>query len=163
MILVDKDIKQQVRSGNLILKGYQENHVNSISYDLTIENIVLSEKEEKDCYDLKPGGIVFIKTQEQIAIPMTVLGRISEKNSRMRQGLKVDGPTYQPGHVTYAFLRVQNLSTDTIKLSAGMRIAQIIFEELTKQPDIPYCDQKEAFFQFEESFHEFSSYEGKDN
>lgn len=70
-----------------------------------------------------------------------ILGRIAEKNSRMRQGLKVDGPHYQPGHVTYAFLRVQNISSQIILLAQGMRIAQIIFEQLTQIPDVPYSAQ----------------------
>lgn len=161
MILVDRDIIRFVQKGQLIRTGYQEDHVNGISYDLTIESIVLGEKEKKDCYDLQPGETVFIKTKEQIAIPLTVLGRIAEKNSRMRQGMRVDGPTYQPGHVTYAFLRVQNISEDVIFLAAGMRIAQIIFEELTGIPDVPYSKQEGASFKDEVEYRGFSS--RKDN
>ena len=44
------------------------------------------------------------------------MGRIGEKNSRMRQGLWVSGPHYFPGHKTYIYLRVQNLTADTIKI-----------------------------------------------
>ena len=43
-------------------------------------------------------------------MPLNVLGRVAEKNSRMRQGLQVDGPHYQPGHITYVFMRVRNIS-----------------------------------------------------
>ena len=97
-----------------------------------------NDDKENVHYDLKPGETVFVKTKEKLALPLNILGRIAEKNSRMRQGLKVDGPHYQPGHVTFAFLRVQNISVNTIELSAGMKIAQIIFEELTGTPEVPY-------------------------
>lgn len=107
---------------------------------------------------MRPGETVFVKTKEKLAIPLNILGRIAEKNSRMRQGLKVDGPHYQPGHVTFAFLRIQNISNNTIELSAGMRIAQIIFEELTNKPDVPYSEQTDAAFKDEENYRGLGSY-----
>ena len=67
----------------------------------------------------------------------------------MRQGLKVDASHYQPGHVTYAFLRVQNISENIIELSWGMKIAQIMFEQLTQIPEKPYSKQENASFQDE--------------
>lgn len=71
------------------------------------------------------------------------MGRIAEKNSRMRQGLKVDGSHYQPEHETYAYLRVQNISTTYIDFSKGMKVAQIIIEQLSGEPAVTY--DKQAF------------------
>lgn len=67
----------------------------------------------------------------------------------MRQGLVVSGPHYQPGHKTYAFLRVTNISKNIITLSRGNKIAQIIFEQLTGKPDVPYSIQMNASYQDE--------------
>ena len=53
---------------------------------------------------------------------------------------------YQPGHTTYAFLRVQNISADEITLKVGMHIAQIYFEELKERPEKTYAEQKNASF-----------------
>lgn len=116
MILVDKDIKRYVEQQQLILSGYTEDNLNGISYDLTVDTVLDTTGIEHREYELKPGETVFIKTVEKLRIPNCILGRIAEKNSRMRQGLKVDGPHYQPGHVTYAFLRVQNISSQIIVL-----------------------------------------------
>lgn len=149
MILVDKDIKRYVEQQQLILSGYTEDNLNGISYDLTVDTVLDTTGIEHREYELKPGETVFIKTVEKLRIPNCILGRIAEKNSRMRQGLKVDGPHYQPGHVTYAFLRVQNISSQIIVLQNGMRIAQIIFEQLTEEPKTPYSAQKGASFQDE--------------
>lgn len=103
MILVDKDIKQYVDSQQLIVSGFKEKNLNGISYDLTMDVMCDEEGKEHREYDLKPGETVFVKTQEKISIPENIVGRIAEKNSRMCQGLVVDGPHYQPGHVTYVF------------------------------------------------------------
>ena len=117
MILVDKDIKQYVDSQQLIVSGFKEKNLNGISYDLTMDVMCDEEGKEHREYDLKPGETVFVKTQEKISIPENIVGRIAEKNSRMRQGLVVDGPHYQPGHVTYVFLRVTNISENLLVLT----------------------------------------------
>ena len=92
MILVDKDIKSYIQEDQLIQAGYQEENLNGISYDLTIGVICGIDEKENIHYDLRPGETVFVKTKEKLAIPLNILGRIAEKNSRMRQGLKVDVP-----------------------------------------------------------------------
>lgn len=152
MILVDKDIKDRVSAGELIIEEYQEDNLNGISYDLTLKVVCDEQGKEHESYNLEPGEVVFIKTKEKLKIPENILGRIAEKNSRMRQGLRVDGPHYQPGHITFAFLRVQNISANVIVLKEGMNIAQIIFEQLTQVPQTPYNLQSNASFQREERY-----------
>lgn len=93
--------------GLLISRGYTPSNVNSISYDLTLGEFL---KPDQQTVDIMPGEFLIIKTSEQLTIPNHITGRIGEKNSLLRLGLKVDGPQYQPGHVTFAYLRVQNLS-----------------------------------------------------
>ncbi|MCI8550147.1 MAG: hypothetical protein HFI68_06095 [Lachnospiraceae bacterium] len=158
MLLVDKDIKKYVESNQLILSGYKKENLNGISYDLTLNSICGEGGKEYSEYELKPGETVFIKTEEQLSIPNNILGRIAEKNSRMRQGLKVDGPHYQPGHVTYAFLRVQNISSDIIVLQKEMKIAQIIFEQLTREPEVTYAEQPGAAFRDEVHYKGLGNY-----
>lgn len=159
MILVDKDIKALVEEKQLIISGYQEQNLNGVSYDLTVDCAYNAKSDECKILELHPGEIVFVKTQEKLSIPTNVLGRIAEKNSRMRQGLKVDGPHYQPGHVTYAFLRVQNISENVIEISRGMKIAQIIFEQLTQAPEMPYNEQQDASFQNEVKYVGLGNYQ----
>ncbi|MCM1180047.1 MAG: hypothetical protein NC347_07310 [Clostridium sp.] len=158
MILVDKDIKKYVADKKLIISDYQEKNVNCISYDLTLDYIIDKDKEEHREYNLYPGETVFVCTKEKLSIPDNMMGRIAEKNSRMRQGLIVNGPHYHPGHVTYAFLRVQNISTDIICLEQGMSIAQIIFEQLTQTPEVPYREKKDASFADEVTYRGLGNY-----
>lgn len=162
MILVDKEIKKRIQNGELIAKSkYQESNLNGVSYDLTVD--VTYDKDEKTHheYELKPGEVVFVKTEQQLIIPKDILGRVAEKNSRMRQGLVVSGPHYQPGHVTYAFLRVQNISENVIVLHKGMKIAQIMFEQLSGIPDVPYDRQSGASFQDEAQYRGLGNYKAE--
>lgn len=159
MILVDKNIKALVANGSLIISGYKEENVNGISYDLTADVIIDENSGELIEYRLQPGETVFVRSVEQLSIPLNIMGRVAEKNSRMRQGLQVDGPHYQPGHVTYVFMRVQNISTDIILLSQGMKIAQMIFEELKEIPEVPYSSQANASFQNEKKYIGLGNYQ----
>lgn len=158
MLLVDKDIKQYISEHQLISMGYAEDNLNGVSYDLTIDVTCSQQGEEYREYELKPGETVFVKTQEQISIPENILGRVAEKNSRMRQGLVVSGPHYQPGHVTYVFLRVSNISENIIVLAHGMKIAQIMFEQLTGRPEVPYSAQRDASYQNEVKYAGLGNY-----
>lgn len=154
MILVDKDIKARVSNGDLIVEGYSIGNVNAISYDLTIDGVVSGQALRKE-YDLAPNETVFIQSKEKLSIPNDIMGRVAERNSKMRLGLVVDGPHYYPGHVTKAFLRVHNISSNIITIKEGDKIAQIIFEQLNDTPEHPY----QSTFQNEESYMGLGKYE----
>ena len=155
MILVDKMIKK--RASEIFLEGYDETCVTAISYDLHIDEIISGDKSV-DSFVLRPGEIVFIKTKEMIRMPDDLMGRIGEKNSRMRQGLCVAGPHYFPGHQTYLFLRVQNISSGTIKIKEKDEIAQIFFEQLGEKPEKSYEYQNRASFNYEEEYRGLGKY-----
>lgn len=142
MILVDRDIKKKAANGELIAEGYDELNVSNTSYDLSVDTIYIkTDARHSDGVgeaELEPGETVFVKTIELLRIPNDILGVIGEKNSRMRQGLVVAGPHYQPGHETYGYLRVQNISDSVITIKHGTKIAQIFFEQLTQEPERPY-------------------------
>lgn len=167
MILTDKDIKAYTQQGMLITENFDPDNVGSISYDLTIDKILVHDEEDsfnedsivhKDSYYLGPGEYVIIKTRELLSIPTNIIGRIADKNSLIRLGLNISGPHYQPGHTTYAYLRVHNISCAKIKISKGQKIAQIIFEELKGIPDIPYNKDDSASFNDELEYRGFGKY-----
>ena len=153
MVLVDKQIESRISSGELIVEGFTDKTLSSgISCDLTISCIIDESGNERDRYTVAPGETIFVKSREKLRLPYDITGRIVEKNSRMRQGVRVDGPQYQPGHETYAYLRVQNISSREISFHSGESIAQIIFEQLGAIPDVTYDKQPEASFQKETAY-----------
>lgn len=156
MIYTDKDIAQ--KGSEIIVTGFDKNNINPVSYDLTIGSVI-SDGNEIRSYDLKPEEMIFIKTAEEIHMPDNLMGRIGEKNSRMRQGLWVSGPHYFPGHTTYMYLRVKNISSNIITIGQGQKIAQIFFEELDGTPDQTYDERDDASFNDETSYRGFGKYE----
>ena len=151
MILVDKNMRELIDNNMLIVSNYKPENLGCVSYDLTISDIIVNDEELKE-YILKPQEFVMIKTNEEIKVPENLVGKIGEKNSLLRLGLFVSGPVYQPGHQTYIFLRVCNLSNKEIKLEKDFKIAQIFFETLTEVPEEPYNKKKTASFNNEEKY-----------
>ena len=155
MILIDKDIKDRcIKNRNQedftpLIQNFLPDKLGAVSYDLSIESILTGEQGEKASFNLNPGAFVYIRAKEKLNMPSDLIGRIEEKNSRMRMGLVVSGPTYQPGHKTAIFLRVQNISNNTIQLRKDTEIAQIVFEKLEGKPKKLYGGNPSDSFQNE--------------
>lgn len=159
MVLVDKEIKK--RQSEIFLDGcYKESCVNAVSYDLHVLGIVAQDKLE-DSYVLQPNEAIFVKMEEKIHMPNDLMGRIGEKNSRMRQGLWVSGPHYFPGHETYIYLRVQNINANKIRIKKGDKIAQIFFEQLSEVPEQTYDKQQNSSFNGEDLYRGMAKYKSE--
>lgn len=155
MICTDKYFKEH--GPEIITEGFDAGSINPVSYDLTIGSII-SEDDEISRHVLRPEEMIFIKTREKIAMPDNLMGRIGEKNSRLRQGLWVSGPHYFPGHNTYIFLRVKNISPNAIGIKAGDNIAQLFLEQLDAVPDMTYNLQAGASFNDEDQYRGLGRY-----
>ena len=157
MILRDEDIKEY--GDKLIDEGYNEKCVESISYRITINGIITKDEDGKKTtkseYTLRSLDTFYVKSNEHITLPNNMTARIVERNSMMRKGLFVSGPHYQPGHSTYIFLRVKNLTGEDfiLKKSSDPReaIAQIEFEKLEKAVADPY-GTRDNYYQDEDNF-----------
>lgn len=163
MILTDRQISELVENGKLIVEGYDPDNLGAVSYDLTVECFVRAEGAQESIYEceLNPGEAIFFQTREMLEMPEDLLGRIAQKNSRMRMGLYVDGPHYQPGHKTYAYLRVWNNSADVITLKSGDKLAQIFFERLESVPYKKYGQRESDAFADEIHFVGLGKYKGE--
>lgn len=89
MILSDKSIKKL--SQTVFLEGYDESNVQSVSYDLITDKIIKNNTESLE-YRLHPNEMVMIKCKEKLRIPNDMVGKVVDKNSRIRQGLLVTSP-----------------------------------------------------------------------
>ncbi len=162
MILVDKEIREMVEKNQLIIENFDYNNLGAVSYDLEIDKIIaFANNNEVECaeYELESGEYVIVKTREKLQMPYDLLGKIEEKNSIIRMGLIVSGPCYQPGHETYAYLRVLNISKRKVLLEKGFRIAQIMFEKLSVAPEVTYNKRDTASFNNEVEYRGFGKYE----
>ena len=105
-----------------------------------------------DGYPLKPGGFILGFTVEKVSIPhdCRIAARVEGKSSLARIGLGVHitAPTIHAGFgaeegmpILPIQLEIFNLGPWKIYLKGGMRICQLIFEEVREVPSQGYIGQ----------------------
>lgn len=140
MILVDRQIEDRVHSCTLI-EHFESKNLQSMLYDLTVEKFIETsngENKEFTSHTLLPMESVIVATREIIHMPKDLIAHIVGKNSRIRQGLMIESPVYQPCHATRVYFRITNLSNVSIILYSGKSYASIMFELLDGTPDNVY-------------------------
>ena len=153
MLLVDKDIRELIKSN--ILANADEKQIGSISYDLRTEYFVQQDGDFLNEFTLSPNESVFVACQEIIHMPKDMVGHIALRNSRIREGLMLDAPVYQPGHETRIFFRITNVTEKALQLNKNAEFASILFERLEGAPEMPYS----GAFQKELDFRNLGSYQ----
>lgn len=146
VILVDRNIKERVEQSGLI-DSFDQTCLTNIGYDLRAKKFYVGA-EGKNSLTLMPHESAFVETVEVVDIPLDLCGLISLKNSRIRQGLSLESPVYQPGHKTKVYFRLTNISAEAITLYSGEKYATILFEKLCENPDSPYSGAFRDEFDF---------------
>lgn len=136
MVLVDREIMSRVENGNLI-DSFDHTCLTNIGYDLRAKKFY-NDAEPKESITLKPNESAFVESVEIVNMPNDLLAQVVLKNSRIRIGLSLDSPVYQPGHKTRIYFRLTNVSAKSIDLYSGEQYATIIFDKLSGSPDHPY-------------------------
>lgn len=144
MILVDKEIQAFLYNGKLddpqgqtAIRNGQEDCITNIGYDLRACGFIRDETL-LETYDLEPGESIFVESEETVIFDKNTCGTVHIKNSRLRMGLSLESPVYQPGHETRIYFRLTNLSDKTITLNKNGRYALLVFEQLHTEPTHPY-------------------------
>lgn len=163
MLLVDKDIKLFLTNGTTdgrdqtaIYNGIEE-CVTNIGYDLRADFFVKADDKQVSSCILEPGESAVVSSKERIVFDKQTAGTVHLKNSRIRMGLTMDAPVYQPGHETNIFFRITNISDDSIRLKNGEKYAMLSFEQLSQEPERPYDGQ----FQNERKYLGLSGYKSR--
>lgn len=131
MILVDRDLSKRIEDEGLFQKEtYDIGRVTNIGYDLRTKAFYDDAGAQTEKV-LSPGESVMVAAQEIVQMPSNLAAVVHDRNSRIRQGLSVSAPIYQPGHTTRVFYRLTNFSEYAIQLSTEESYAMILFEELS--------------------------------
>jgi dCTP deaminase len=161
MILSDKDILDAIREGEIKITPLVQEHIQPASVDLTLAPTirrfntpntrivdVTSKQDLTQVVDVGEDGIILIRpgdfilgsTTERVCLPSYLIARIDGRSSLARLGLIVQAAASYaaPGFSGHLTLEMINLSKYTLKLHAGMRIAQVYFEVLSSSVIHPY-------------------------
>jgi dCTP deaminase len=106
--------------------------LSSAGYDIRVD---LKEAEVKV---LKPGDFVLSVSVEKLNIPNYLMVFVKDKSSWAREGLSVQNTVLEPGWSGYITLELNNHSRQDIIINNGDPIAQLIFNVLDTDTDMPY-------------------------
>lgn len=182
MILTDKDIRRlcigdkKNKFTNGMIVPFNEEALQSESYDLAIGNRIAILRKELRCIDatlqsdldsmyderelslagyvLSPKEYVIVSINEIVRMPENVTAHIRPRTRFTRMGLIVSDQHCNSTYEGNLKIGLFNATDFAIKIFPGVKIAQIVFEELKEKPSDEklYRNKKDAAYQNENSF-----------
>ncbi|MBS3113293.1 dCTP deaminase [Candidatus Woesearchaeota archaeon] len=151
-ILSKDEILKEIKKQNLTISPFNKNNLGAASYDLTLDeefrifdlNLKVFNVEENSDYKklssfkktksiiLQPGDFALGITKETINLNSNICGWLSGRSrfARLGIGVHVTSNFVQPGIDNKQVLEIKNLGNTPLKINAGTRIIQIIFERI---------------------------------
>lgn len=112
------------------------------------EEFVVSSAQQPDSGPVDSGPFVLAHTQETLSLPDDVTAEVKGRSSMGRLGLIVHTAGWvDPGFSGQVTLELVNVSPNPIRLSAGMRIGQVVFNRTTGSVAEPYGEQSDSKYQ----------------
>ena len=182
MILTDKEIRKLCidtkfqKNSESLISPFSETALQSESYDLAIGNMVAVLKKEIKCislydqndidsmyeerelpisgYTSSPKEYLLVSLSEKINLPDNITAHIRPRTKFTRLGLLVSDQHCNSTYTGNLKIGLFNATNYAIKIYPGIRIAQMVFEELKSRPSEmkQYKNKKNAAYQNEEKF-----------
>lgn len=151
MVFNGNDIKKLIEEENIV-QNCNTDYIGSSSCDISISSSILKIKktfkaidlsepeivenmyekiEIKDTYYFKPNECIFAILNEKIKLPKNIIAHIRPRTSLSRLGVVINLQHINAGYEGILNIAMYNLSPNTYKIRPGMRIGQIVFEQLT--------------------------------
>lgn len=161
MFLSDVDIKKAIDSGEIVLKPFDDIHLQPVSYDISLGNKFIVN-DETSTHFVDPSRKIYAKTREILIKDgnefvlhpgISVLGTSKEffgsdhyliqvggKSSLARVGLMIHNTAgiINPGHFLNITFEISNQNNIPIIMRPGMEIAQITFSMISSPPRQSY-------------------------
>jgi dCTP deaminase len=177
MILADRDIKKQIKEGNICVESPNNDHepnIGASSMDLRLghffkvynhsSHAVLDPKKpesfenianmvelegENEPFIVQPGEFVLGVTLEKVKLGNNLVARVEGRSSLGRLGIIVHSTA---GFIDAGFegtitLEITNINRMPVALYPGMRVCQLAFELMTSEAEIPYGKKKSSKYQ----------------
>lgn len=162
MILSDRDVENCLKRGIIrITPKPSPEQMGPGSVDLTLSNEFwkfkpkargktfdldeielekITKKVVAKSITIAPGELILGKTLERITLPNNICGNLEGRSRYARRGLAihVTSSFIQPGSDNHQVLEIANLAPYSIILRPGMRVSQVVFEELKSPTTKPY-------------------------
>lgn len=93
----------------------------------------------RESLTLAPGQSSLASTIEHFEMPNDVLGKVADKSTWARRFLAVQNTIIEPSWYGILVLELSNHGQETLYITSGMPIAQIILQLLDEPTERPYC------------------------
>jgi dCTP deaminase len=178
MILSDRDIRARLLVGDLRIAPLLDPHlqIQPASVDLRLGSgflvyrpgqllcldprvpETLTQATERvevaadEAFILHPGEFALGSTAESVVIPNDLVGRVDGRSSVGRLAVVVHATAgfIDPGFEGQITLELSNIGRIPVRLYPGMRIAQIVLEQLSSPAELPYGAQRGSAYQGQE-------------
>ncbi len=156
MILSDGDIRQRLKSGELIIEPVDDEQIQPASVDLRLSDHFLKvdenrmeaiRLEEKVAYEdlhqerivIPPHSFLLATSVERIRLPDDLTAFVEGRSSIGRIGLFIQNAGWvDPGFEGTLTLELYNANRLPIRLQAGRRICQLVFARMDRAAEQPY-------------------------
>jgi dCTP deaminase len=162
MILSDTTIKAQLKTGEIVIEPFKPDQLQPCSYDVRLgdemmyfdnttarvidpeqDNTALMRKVKvtpKKPFVLHPGQFALAATAEVIGVSEKYVCILNGKSSLGRLGLIIHATAgfIDAGNQLRITLELFNVANLPIILRPGMKIGQVVFEELSQPSERPY-------------------------
>ncbi len=181
MILTDKEIRDRVincfdyNENYPLIENFNEDSLQSVSYDLSITNkiyvlkepaqhLALNDQETIDKiykevditsgYTLKPSEYILVTLYEIINMPKDLIAHIRPRTTFVRLGLLLHFQHLNPTYRGRLRLGLYNAAPYSIEILPRIKIGQIVFEKLINIPSKEkwYSNIKDSKYQDENDF-----------
>lgn len=166
MILSDRDIKHYLKSGKLVIEGFDEKNINAGWVELSlgdefrvfktisqpyidVRNPVDHTEAHKlndEPFIIHPHEFVLGHTKEIIKIPSDLAAYVDGRSSLGRLGIvvHVTAGFVDPGFSGRLVLEMTNVGKMPVALHKGMKICKLVLFKLSSEAEIPYFLRKDA-------------------
>ncbi|MBD3270188.1 dCTP deaminase [Candidatus Peregrinibacteria bacterium] len=168
MILSDKDIKDLMEKGEIVVEspdGKHVEHTKCASMDFRLGNVfkvydhskhavldptrpetlvgatkTIAVEEADTPFIVQPGEFILGVTMEKIKVPDFLVARCEGRSSIGRLGIIIHSTAgfVDPGFEGNITLEITNINRMPVALYPGMRIGQFAFEKMTSVAETPY-------------------------
>ncbi|MCD8523142.1 MAG: hypothetical protein LRY66_10925 [Saccharospirillaceae bacterium] len=146
MIIPDYKIEELAKNETSLITPFESKNLRRGSYDLTIGNeYYIGDERESSSWQTKElkrdqsftipaHAVCFILTEEDINLPLDVTAKLSLRMTHIYKGIVLTSqPPFDPGYSGKVIVMLYNLSSDSIHLKRGDRIATVEFSRLESQ------------------------------
>lgn len=166
MTLNDRELRELLRLGELVLDPIDDELIQPSSIDLRLHNFARRISESSEVFDLEqditeaamyvdaelgeaglvlgPHETLIGQTAETIRLPATCQGMIAQRSSVIRIGIHVSSSLINPGYEGNLPLLITNHTRRPFRLYAGMPICQLVLLRLSDRPDKIYPEMPGA-------------------